>query len=79
MGTDDFDTIKIDLRVVALTIMVVCLTSEKCLVFGEESFYPASRFNLCKFTILLYNKSNLYMDYSSFYIYNLRSKKCIRF
>ena len=38
MGTDDFDTIKIDLRVVALTIMVVCLTSEKCLVFWEESF-----------------------------------------
>lgn len=62
MGTDDFDTIKIDLRVVALTIKVVCLTSEKCLVFWEESFYPESRFNLCKFTILLYNKSNLYID-----------------
>ena len=62
MGTDDFDTIKIDLRVVALTIRVVCLTSEECLVFWEESLYPASRFNLCKFTILLYNKSNLYID-----------------
>ncbi len=62
MGTDDFDTIKIDLRVVALTIRVVCLTSEKCFDFWEESFYPASRFNLCKFTILLYNKSNLYID-----------------
>ena len=62
MGTDGFDTIKIDLWVFVLTIMVVCLTSEKCLVFWEESFYPASRFNLCKSTILLYNKSNLYID-----------------
>ena len=62
MGTDGFDTIKIDLRVAALTIRVVCLTSEKCLVFWEESFCPASRFNLCKSTILLYNKSNLYID-----------------
>ena len=38
MGTDDFDTIKIDLQVVVLTIMVVCLTSEKCLVFHGSIF-----------------------------------------
>lgn len=38
MGTDNFDTIKIDLRVVVLTIMVVCLTSEKCLVFWKKVF-----------------------------------------
>ncbi len=38
MGTDNFDTIKIDLWVFVLTIMVVCLTSEKYLVFWKKVF-----------------------------------------